>query len=71
MTVLAEKVISDCFALKDEEQLEVISRVAIQNEWKELHEMVEDLIAARTADGLENGTIKGMSKEEVFGKYEA
>ena len=70
MTALAEKIISDCFTLGDEEQLEIISRVAIENGWNELHEIVEDLIAAKIADSLENGTQNGMSKEDVFSKYE-
>ena len=69
MTPLAEKVISDCATLKDEEQLEVISRVVIRNGWKGLHKMVEDLIATKTADELENGTVKGISKKKVFAKY--
>ena len=56
MTTLTEKVIADCFTLPDEEQLELISRLAIKNGWKELHEMVEDLIAEQRLKDIENGT---------------
>ena len=66
MTTLAEKIISDCFTLKDEEQLEVISRVAIRNGWKEVHEIVEDLIAEQRLKEIENSTDASLSEEEFL-----
>ena len=66
MTTLAEKVIKDCFTLADEEQLEVISRVAIQNGWNELHEIVEDLIAEQRLINIENGTDGSLNEQEFL-----
>ena len=69
MTALAEKVINESLNLTADDQLEVMSRLAVQNGLMELHEQIENAIAERRADELESGVVKGLSEEEVFGKY--
>lgn len=69
MTAIAEKITNECLSLNDEEQLEVISRIAVKKGWQEIYETVNDLIAEKRADDLESGNVKGLTEEEVFGKY--
>ena len=69
MTAIAEKVIKESLNLTVDDQFEVMSRLAIQNGLTELHEQIENAIAERRADEMESGVVKGMSEEEVFGKY--
>ncbi len=69
MTALAEKVINDSLRLTEDDQLKVMSQLAMKNGLIELHEQIENTIAEKRADALKSGRDKGLSHEEVFGKY--
>lgn len=69
MTALAEKVITESLGLTADDQLEVMSRLSIQNGFTDLHEQIENIIALRRDQRLRNGEDKGLTKKEVFGKY--
>ena len=69
MTALAEKVISESMRLTADDQLEVMSLLAIQNGFTDLLEQIQNIIALRRDERLRNGEDKGLTKEEVFGKY--
>ena len=66
MTALAEKITDQFSTLEEEEKLEVMSRMALSVGLSNLHDGIEDIIAERRADDLENGRDKGMTEEEFF-----
>lgn len=70
MTALAEKVIEQSLNLTSDDQLEVMSRLAFRNGLVDLHEEIENTIALRRCEKLRSGESKGVSKEDVFGKYD-
>lgn len=69
MTTVATKITTEWLSLDEAERLEVLSKLAVAAGMNSVSEAVENAIAERRLDALENGHDKGLTEEEVFGNY--